>query len=61
VELRSRREPEALRALESETLGLIDTIQADKTWEMVEGPHCRRCSYQTICPAWSPQLRLPGI
>jgi|SRR6185503_1852326 putative RecB family exonuclease len=61
VELRSRREPDALRALESETLGLIDTIQADKVWEMVEGPHCRRCSYQAICPAWSPQLRLPGI
>lgn len=61
VELRSQRAPEALRALESETLGLIDTIQADKTWETVEGPHCRRCSYQAICPAWSPQLRLPGI
>ena len=61
VELRSRREPAALRALEGETLGLIDTIQADKTWKIVEGPHCRRCSYQAICPAWSPQLRLPGI
>jgi CRISPR/Cas system-associated exonuclease Cas4 (RecB family) len=61
VELRSRREPEALRALETETLDLIETIQADRTWEIVEGPHCRRCSYQAICPAWSPQLMLPGI
>ena len=61
VELRSRREPEALRALESETLGLIDAIQAEKTWRMVVGPHCRRCSYQALCPAWSAQLELPGI
>ena len=61
VELRSRREPKALRALEAETLGLIETIQADTTWAIVEGPHCRRCSYQAICPAWSAQLELPGI
>jgi putative RecB family exonuclease len=53
VELRSRREPEALERLGAETLSLIDTIQADTAFETVTGPHCDRCSYRTICPAWT--------
>jgi len=32
---------------------LIDTIQADTTFETVTGPHCNRCAYRAICPAWS--------
>jgi len=53
LEMRSRREPEALRELETRTLALIDRIQADTAFPLVEGPHCARCSYQPICPAWS--------
>jgi putative RecB family exonuclease len=59
VELHSRREPEALHALEADTLGLIDTIQADEAWAMVEGPHCGRCAYQALCPAWVERLKPP--
>jgi putative RecB family exonuclease len=54
LELRSRREPEALERLAAETLSLIDTIQADTTFETVTGNHCDRCSYRDICPAWAP-------
>ena len=53
LELRSRREPEALERLAGETLSLIETIQADTTFETMTGPHCDRCSYRAICPAWS--------
>ena len=54
LELRSRREPAALESLAAETLALIDTIQADTTFETVTGGHCDRCSYRSICPAWAP-------
>jgi RecB family exonuclease len=57
LEMRSRREPAALRELEARTLGLIDAIQTDTTWAMVEGKHCHRCSYQSVCPAWSHLFR----
>jgi putative RecB family exonuclease len=53
LELRSRREPEALRELETRTLDLVGRIQADSTWPLREGNHCHRCSFQPLCPAWS--------
>jgi RecB family exonuclease len=56
LELRSRREPEALESLAAETLALIETIQADTTFDTVTGNHCDRCSYRDICPAWAPPL-----
>ena len=53
LELRSRREPEALRELEARTLGLVESIQTDTSWTLREGGHCQRCAYQPICPAWA--------
>lgn len=53
LEMRSRREPAELSEVQVQTLGLIDTIQADAAYPIVEGPHCGRCAYQSICPAWS--------
>ena len=53
LELRSRREPEALRELEARTLGLLERIQAAAAWEVREGDHCHRCAFRSICPAWS--------
>jgi putative RecB family exonuclease len=53
LELRSRRAPEALDSLASNTLALIDTIQADTAFETVTGRHCDRCAYRAICPAWT--------
>ena len=52
VELRSRRDAEALQGLAAHTLALIDTIEADRRYAAVTGPHCDRCSYRAICPAW---------
>jgi putative RecB family exonuclease len=59
VELRSRRDAEALQGLAADTLALIDTIEADRSYEAITGPHCNRCAYRAICPAWAgspPQL-----
>jgi putative RecB family exonuclease len=56
-EMRSSRVPEALRELERRTLALIDVIQADVTFETRVGHHCRTCTYQAMCPAWSHQFR----
>jgi putative RecB family exonuclease len=56
-EMRSSRVPEALRDLERRTLALIDVIQADVTFETRVGHHCRTCTYQAMCPAWSHQFR----
>jgi RecB family exonuclease len=53
VELRSRREPEALRSLAGATLALIEAIEADTAFAAVTGPHCHRCAYRSICPAWT--------
>ncbi len=53
LEMRSRRTPAELSEIETRTLGLIDTIQADAAYPIVEGRHCSRCAYQSICPAWS--------
>src|SRR5262249_18290912 len=52
VELRSRGDAEALQELAAHTLALIDTIEADRRYAAVTGPHCDRCSYRAICPAW---------
>ena len=53
LELRSPREPEALQSLTENTLTLIDTIQSDTAFATVIGPHCERCFYRSICPAWT--------
>jgi putative RecB family exonuclease len=60
-EMRSSRAPEALRDLERRTLALIDVIQADVTFETRVGHHCRRCTYQAMCPAWSHQFRQTAL
>ena len=53
LEMRSRRTPAELSEVEARALELIDTIQADVAYPIVEGRHCSRCAYQAICPAWS--------
>jgi len=60
-EMRSSRAPEALRELERRTLALIDVIQADTTFETRVGHHCRTCTYQPMCPAWSHQFRQAAL
>jgi RecB family exonuclease len=53
LELRSRREPEALQSLAADTLTRIEAIESDRSFETVTGPHCDRCSYRSLCPAWA--------
>jgi RecB family exonuclease len=53
LELRSRREPEALQRLAEKTLAAIETIQSDTAFATITGPHCDRCSFRSICPAWT--------
>jgi putative RecB family exonuclease len=61
VEMRSSRAPEALLELERRTLALIDVIQADRVFETRVGGHCRTCTYQAMCPAWSHQFRQAAL
>lgn len=49
-ELRSRRTPDALAALRSETIRLIEKIEAESVFRASPGPLCRWCDYAQICP-----------
>jgi putative RecB family exonuclease len=60
-EMRSSRSPAALLELEGRTLALIDVIQADTAFETRVGHHCRSCTYQPMCPAWSHQFRQAAL
>jgi putative RecB family exonuclease len=48
--LRSRREPEALERLKTETIELIDRIEATSEYPPKPGPLCRWCEYRELCP-----------
>jgi len=47
----SERTPEQLAALRSETIDLIDTIQATEQFPPKTGALCDWCEYNDICPA----------
>jgi putative RecB family exonuclease len=49
----SQRTPEQLSALRQETRGVIDRIRAETAWEPREGPLCRWCEYQSVCPVFA--------
>ena len=49
----SQRSPEQLTALRAETRGVIDRIRAETAWEPREGPLCRWCEYQSVCPVFA--------
>ena len=49
----SQRTPEQLAALREETRGVIDRIRAETAWEPREGPLCRWCEYQSVCPVFA--------
>lgn len=48
--LRSRRSAEALDKLCSETVRLIDVIEAETEYPARPGPLCRWCDYADLCP-----------
>lgn len=49
--MKSERSPEALQALKTETMRLIDRIEVTENFEPHESALCGWCSYQEICPA----------
>jgi putative RecB family exonuclease len=48
---RSSRTSAQLQALREETIGLIDRIRANTSWEPTPGPLCPWCEYRDRCPA----------
>lgn len=52
-ELRSRRTPEQLERLKSDTVTLIDTIERTTEFAPCESNLCRWCSYANICPLFA--------
>ena len=48
--LRSNRTQEALDKLRSETVALIDSIEAETEYKPRPGPLCRWCDYADVCP-----------
>jgi len=52
VTLRSRRRPEQLEALRTETIQLIDRIEAKRDFEPQKNDWCDWCEYRVDCPLW---------
>jgi len=50
--LRSRRTPEQLDALRSETVALIDQIESATEYPVRTSPLCSWCEFRDICVAW---------
>lgn len=65
--LRSRRSPETLESLRTETMQLIDAIEAERDFPARPGPLCRWCDYAGICPEAPDSVRstasdrVPGL
>jgi putative RecB family exonuclease len=55
----SRRTPEQLGDLRRETCLAIDRIRAETAFEPREGPLCRWCEYQSLCPVFAASRREP--
>lgn len=48
--VRLQRSEDQLAALRQETIGLIDRIEATRSYPAQPGPLCRWCSYRELCP-----------
>jgi putative RecB family exonuclease len=55
----SQRTPEQLAELCADTRAVIDRIRAETAWLPREGPLCRWCEYQSVCPVFAGAARLP--
>ena len=56
-EMRSRRTPEQLEALKTETIALIDRIEAATEYPPHETNLCKWCGFQKICPLFAHEAR----
>jgi putative RecB family exonuclease len=55
----STRTPEQLDALRSETLGLVEKIEAETDWSATKNKLCNWCEYRDVCPAWGASETTP--
>jgi putative RecB family exonuclease len=60
-ELRSARSPDALEALKSTTLDLINKVEATREFPPTESALCRWCDYQEICPLWKHRIKVAPL
>jgi len=60
-ELRSARSPDALEALKSTTVGLIQKVEATREFPPTESALCRWCDYQDICPLWKHRVKVAPL
>lgn len=57
-EVRLSRTPEELATLRRETIGLIDSIEADTTHKARPGALCKWCEFQGLCGQWAHRHRI---
>ena len=60
-ELRSARSPDALQALKSTTVELIQKVEATREYPPTESALCRWCDYQDICPLWKHRVKVAPL
>ena len=60
-ELRSARSPDALEALKSSTVDLIQKVEATREFPPTESALCRWCDYQEICPLWKHRIKVAPL
>jgi putative RecB family exonuclease len=56
---RSTRTPEQLEELRADTMGVIDQIRAEESYEPKKNNLCDWCEYRSVCPAWNAQTAEP--
>ncbi len=61
LEMRSTRTPEALKALKTETMALIDRVEATTEFEPCESALCDWCPYWDLCPAKKHLVKVEGL
>ncbi|MCI0408360.1 MAG: PD-(D/E)XK nuclease family protein, partial [Acidobacteria bacterium] len=60
-ELRSARSPDALEALKSTTVDLIQKVEATKEFPPTESALCRWCDFLDICPLWKHRIKVAPL
>lgn len=61
LEMRSARTPEALEALKTEIMALIDRVEEAKEFEPCESPLCDWCPYWDLCPVKKHLVKVEGL
>jgi putative RecB family exonuclease len=60
-EMRSARSPDALEALKTSAVDLIQKVEATKEFPPTESALCRWCDFQDICPLWKHRVKVARL